>query len=551
MTHETKAGIAISASFICLVGYVVAKKSWEPPVPVASANVGSDGKSLIAPDPTPPVNPGASENVIPTLKSPPAANGELLLTGGRDDNPAGKSSSPRDDKDPFAQTPLISPTPSPNLPLVTGDTKPAVPPDTKLAETSPLKPQDGDTASAEAMRKAREELNKKTATGTIENVADAQSKQNQPAVNIPSLNPEPPKQASDNTPRPSDVNPFAIKQPTAPAPIETPAGAGSLAPKQDTPALAGATGVDSGAKVVIPQGSQPDNPAGAGGLQPLGMSPAGAPTATTGPGTANGSSRADAAIGTERPLAPLGTAAGGSGQSAIGQTASGTNGADFPGSAQNSAPGQPPYDPMSRPVIGLTPAATAPPMQAALPLKKARALVDSFDAKIYICRQGDTFASISMAQYGSDKYGQALFQYNLDDPGAGSALQPGMTTLQANQRILIPVNAYTLQGKYAALIVDRPGAMTPVQTTPIQTVSGATASSNPIATAASVTGERSYRVHTAGEMFLTIARNTLGNEDRWPEIYRLNPRFDPKDALPGGSILRMPGDARIAPADVP
>ena len=53
-------------------------------------------------------------------------------------------------------------------------------------------------------------------------------------------------------------------------------------------------------------------------------------------------------------------------------------------------------------------------------------------------------------------------------------------------------------------------------------------------------------------MFLTIARARLGDENRWPEIYQLNPGFDPPtNLIPGGAVLRMPGDAKIDPADVP
>jgi len=588
MTHETKAGIVISTSFICLVGYVVAKKSWEPPAAVTPANLGSDGKTLAAPDPTPLVNAGASENIIPKLKSPPAAGGVLQLTAGGDDTAAGKSPPAKDDKDPFAQTPLIPPTsvqpatPTPTLPVLAGDTKPGAAPDTKLATTPPLKPQDGDQANTDAMRKAMAELNKNAAAGSADNVADPLKNQNPAGASVPTLTPEPQKQASDTMPRPSDANAFATKQPTTPTatavstPIEAPTGAGNQAPKPDmsaTPVAGGPIGVDPGARVATPPSAPPDNPgradAGAGALPPLGTPQAGSASASTGLGTASGSGGAEAPaapIGTERPLPPLGTPVGGSGQAALGQSPSGpngfnppnssdinrpidsvagTNGANSLGSSPGGAPSQPAYDAGQRPVIGMTPAATVQPMQAALPGKKPRAHIESSDAKIYECRQGDTFASLAQAQYGSDKYGQALAQYNLDDPGFGAGLQPGKT-LQAGQRILIPQNAYTLEGKYASLIVDRPGAPAPVQTASATVMPG-----NPNATATSLTGEKSYRVHTAGEMFLTIARNTLGNEDRWPEIYRLNPRFDPKDAVPGGSVLRMPGDARIDPVDMP
>ena len=91
-----------------------------------------------------------------------------------------------------------------------------------------MKPQDTDPASSEAMRKAMEELNKNTVTWIADNVAVEFMKQNKAAANVQTLNSDPPKQASDNTPRLGDLNTNAVKQPTtAPAnssPIEAPAG---------------------------------------------------------------------------------------------------------------------------------------------------------------------------------------------------------------------------------------------------------------------------------------------------------------------------------------
>jgi nucleoid-associated protein YgaU len=60
-----------------------------------------------------------------------------------------------------------------------------------------------------------------------------------------------------------------------------------------------------------------------------------------------------------------------------------------------------------------------------------------------------------------------------------------------------------------------------------------------------------YRVHDGGEMIREVARRTLGNGDRWTEIYQLNPRFDPKELIPAGSTLRLPRDAHVNPQDVP
>ena len=60
-----------------------------------------------------------------------------------------------------------------------------------------------------------------------------------------------------------------------------------------------------------------------------------------------------------------------------------------------------------------------------------------------------------------------------------------------------------------------------------------------------------YRVREGGEMVLEIAQRTLGSGDRWTEIYRLNPTIFPREVIPGGRQLQLPGDARIDPQDRP
>ena len=58
--------------------------------------------------------------------------------------------------------------------------------------------------------------------------------------------------------------------------------------------------------------------------------------------------------------------------------------------------------------------------------------------------------------------------------------------------------------------------------------------------------EKQYRVGSAGEMYRDIAARTLGNRDRWGDIYTLNGRrFPPEYPVPPNTILRLPADARI------
>jgi hypothetical protein len=62
---------------------------------------------------------------------------------------------------------------------------------------------------------------------------------------------------------------------------------------------------------------------------------------------------------------------------------------------------------------------------------------------------------------------------------------------------------------------------------------------------------RLYRVRSSGETFRDIAQHTLNNSDRWAEIYKLNPGVNPATLIEGRTVLYLPGDAQVEPADAP
>jgi Tfp pilus assembly protein FimV len=64
---------------------------------------------------------------------------------------------------------------------------------------------------------------------------------------------------------------------------------------------------------------------------------------------------------------------------------------------------------------------------------------------------------------------------------------------------------------------------------------------------ASAPGTRVYKVRGKDQWLYHIARQTLGNADRWSELYRLNPNVSPQLPVPEGTEIRLPADARAEP----
>jgi division/cell wall cluster transcriptional repressor MraZ len=54
-----------------------------------------------------------------------------------------------------------------------------------------------------------------------------------------------------------------------------------------------------------------------------------------------------------------------------------------------------------------------------------------------------------------------------------------------------------------------------------------------------------YKVRGAGETFKGIAKKTLGTAERWADIHKLNPSYPADASIPGGTLLRIPGDACV------
>jgi hypothetical protein len=159
--------------------------------------------------------------------------------------------------------------------------------------------------------------------------------------------------------------------------------------------------------------------------------------------------------------------------------------------------------------------------------------VESYDEVTYVCRPNDTFRTISKLFFQTEKYERALALFNRAHPLAIDALRQNPPLLRPGDSVYIPEQRI-LDKNYQSVIDETANVGAAGQTTP----------------ANAIASEKTYRVRANGEMFYEIARRTLGNGERWQEIYRLNPGLDPKDPVAAGTQLRLPADARVDPADV-
>jgi LysM repeat protein len=135
----------------------------------------------------------------------------------------------------------------------------------------------------------------------------------------------------------------------------------------------------------------------------------------------------------------------------------------------------------------------------------------SYDVDIYHPKPGDTYESISREFYNDTRYASALQAYNRNRQAQGTVDVPPLHI----------VKRYT------------PG--TPADATPTWGSAGGTART---------TGARTYTVPQGGMSLATVAKSLLGSEQRWRELYDLNPQVTNPSQVPAGTELKLPTDAR-------
>jgi hypothetical protein len=199
--------------------------------------------------------------------------------------------------------------------------------------------------------------------------------------------------------------------------------------------------------------------------------------------------------------------------------------------------------------MGATAATSSPPI--AVPtapgssVRTSTALapqVESYDEETFYCKAPyTTFESISKKFYNNENYAQALLLFNRNHPRRAAALWKDPPQLQEDMPIYIPP-LRILEKHYNYAIKDYNPL--PPSVAPPAAATTDTSLSSPSE------GPR-YAVRKP-EAIREIARATLGNWERWSEIYTLNGKnFDPSRPLPVGAVLAMPGDARIPAENKP
>jgi hypothetical protein len=537
MTRETKLGIGISMALLVLVGLAVGRAwlggstttevtgSEAVAVTPAEAAPVKKAPTPVGRWPTEAAHPG-EPLVLTGHKTPESAPHKLadsLVSSKGSDISAPpdlpEMSAPPAPSDGIAQrmpqAPLV-PTPPPGPAVPDVQMPPALPGPTSVPQNTPDKQKkpnahpSGDPAPAAPMP-----------PGLPEPVNVAQNATNttaQPAQTVPAAPPAPPAgppSGPATTPANSTeallhsqmqkANAAAPTSPTAPlAPGPTP----PAAPPADTPAGPPATPPPTGTSAPPKASDHPLAEPGQSAAAPVAPMPP-APAAT-GP-----------AVPPAAPPAPTAVAS-----------------ATLP-------------NPTPPPTLGGQAPAAGPPVRAPEALNGPSAappvkVQESEAANYNVTAEAQTLEAISKLKYGSEKYARAIRLYNgkfLNDDVSET------TPLKVGQRLLIPP-AQVLEKEYPSEIQNYQPARPAVATGPVTDAAPLGSAFAPSAGPPVNLGRPSmdktvnYTVRPGGEHMWEIARDHLGDGRRWSEIYRLNPSIPPEQPVPGGTVLRLPADAR-------
>jgi hypothetical protein len=583
MTRETKVGLAVAASFLSLVGVVVTARMTQKPEPSAA----SGGGKAVAQGPN--VSPGSANPAPPGKreKKTPDDNKKTRTPAKSQDVPRAASKTPKQVDVVQASLNLPPPSPQPSGKTdSTQDSTPApvsveLPPDinTTVDDSAAKRNKDvstvasdidGAAARAIAVKEKAEKgaLDSKNKTTAVVAAAgkNTQASVQATAQELQDEIDKDKKRLQESVPAlaggagvgvTAQGGPF-VNPPTTVTDVKvSPPAVQNAAPSVLPPPLpnlpSSASNTNPGA-VPPPPSSVGDPPptktASTAGKIPDPPSPA-TPTIPEGPSPAVVNNATPPVVPAPVP-SPLTSGT----RVAVAQSTASKDTAPAPAPTPPAPPNQVPANqvpasqlpPSQVPPIGGTTQVTSPP----IPVKSQAPVARGFDVESTVAQASDqSFADISRRIYQNDQYAQALILFNRDHPFASATMKQDPPQLSAGMRVYFPP-VDVLKSKYpeafesAPVQAKRPSSP-PVQfgtTTPLTSSPG-----RPNLAEAAPPGTKSafgpgpgntYRVRDGGERLYEIARGVLGDGNRWPQIYRLNPDVQPAYPIPAGTVLKLP-----------
>ncbi|MCS6865053.1 MAG: hypothetical protein RMJ56_11790 [Gemmataceae bacterium] len=137
----------------------------------------------------------------------------------------------------------------------------------------------------------------------------------------------------------------------------------------------------------------------------------------------------------------------------------------------------------------------------------------TFDVDLHHPSATDTYESISLEFYNDRRFANALRAFNRNLP------------LQGGRMVEVPP-LHILRKQF-------PGLIDASTNTGVQWGSASRADPSPSV-------RNTFVVPPGGLTMKDIARRMLGSEQRWSEIWDLNPQYSPSALLPAGTELKMP-----------
>jgi hypothetical protein len=147
-----------------------------------------------------------------------------------------------------------------------------------------------------------------------------------------------------------------------------------------------------------------------------------------------------------------------------------------------------------------------------------------YDVGLHEPRAGETYETISEEWYNTRKLAAALRAYNRNKAlqGQGPVEVPPIDVLRKAYPQFVTGDARTTSVPTATSEWTAPGVRAPEPS--YRTVGG-----------------REFIVPAGGMTMREVARQSLGLESRWGELYELNPEItNPGAVLPAGTRLRLP-----------